>query len=75
VPVARAANTGVSGFIDAKGRILETSPIFTETHLTRTLTPGSVRTFYTTHGDVFAYVCVLVAIALMVRMPGIKSKK
>jgi apolipoprotein N-acyltransferase len=75
VPVARAANTGVSGFIDAKGRILETSPIFTETHLTRTLTPGSMRTFYTKHGDLFAYACAIAAIVLMVRMPGIKSKK
>jgi apolipoprotein N-acyltransferase len=58
VPVARAANTGISGFIDANGRILETSGIFTEAYLTRTLIPGSTKTFYTRYGDVFAWLCV-----------------
>lgn len=68
VPVARAANTGISGFIDAKGRVLETSRIFTEDVLTRTLIPGNKRTFYTKHGDVFAYACVLAAVLLMIRI-------
>ncbi len=40
VPVARAANTGVSGFIDSRGRILQTSGIFTEAYLTHQLIPG-----------------------------------
>jgi apolipoprotein N-acyltransferase len=65
VPVARAANTGVSGFIDAKGRILESSDIFTEAVLTRTLVPGSTRTFYTRYGDVFAWLCVLFTVAAL----------
>ncbi len=65
VPVARAANTGISGFIDAKGRILETSGIFTEAHLTRTLVPGTVKTLYTRFGDIFAYLCALASIFLL----------
>lgn len=69
VPIARAANTGVSGFIDAKGRILDTSTIFTEWVLTRRLTPGNVKTFYTKHGDLFAYACLIAAVILMVRIP------
>jgi apolipoprotein N-acyltransferase len=69
VPVARAANTGVSGFIDAKGRILETSNIFTEAALTRTLVPGSTKTFYTRHGDVFAWLCILEAVAAIIPWP------
>lgn len=69
VPVARAANTGVSGFIDAKGRILETSDIFTEAVLTRTLVPGTARTFYTRHGDVFAWLCVLGTILVVLFLP------
>jgi apolipoprotein N-acyltransferase len=70
VPVARAANTGVSGFIDAKGRILEASSIFTEAVMTRSLVPGSTRTFYTRSGDVFAWLCVLVAVAAVIPRPG-----
>src|SRR3970282_1354175 len=69
VPVARAANTGISGFIDAKGRVLASSRIFTAAVLTRTLTPGNKKTFYTKHGDLFAYACVLAAIVLMLRLP------
>ena len=45
VPVARAANTGISGFIDARGHILATSGIFTQAHLTRTIVPGAERPF------------------------------
>ncbi len=69
VPVARAANTGISGFIDAKGRILDTSAIFTTAHLTRTLTPRNVKTFYTKYGDVFSYLCLLACIVLLAKLP------
>ncbi len=69
VPIARAANTGISGFVDAKGRILGTSDIFTEAHLTRTLVPGSTKTFYTRYGDVFAYLCSLAGLVLLALPP------
>lgn len=59
VPVARAANTGVSGFIDSKGRILGSTNIFTQAHLTRSLIPGSAKTVYTRFGDVFSYLCLI----------------
>jgi apolipoprotein N-acyltransferase len=65
VPVARAANTGVSGFIDAQGRILDKSTIFSETYLTRRLTLGSAKTFYTRYGDVFSYLCVAASLVLL----------
>jgi apolipoprotein N-acyltransferase len=65
VPVARAANTGVSGFIDAKGNILDSSAIFTKAHLTRTLAPGGVKTFYTRYGDVFSYLCLIASLYLL----------
>lgn len=69
VPIARAANTGISGFIDAKGRILETSGIFTEAELTHRLVPGAERTFYTKYGDLFSYACVLFSLVLLARLP------
>ena len=69
VPIARAANTGISGFIDAKGRILETTDIFTEAVRTRKLSPGTNRAFYTRYGDVFAWLCVLVTVATLLPSP------
>jgi apolipoprotein N-acyltransferase len=65
VPVARAANTGISGFIDAKGRILETTDIFTEAYLTRSLSPSTKKTFYTRYGDIFSWLCLLASITLL----------
>jgi apolipoprotein N-acyltransferase len=66
VPVARAANTGVSGFIDAQGRILGTTEIFRDAHDTKELIAGGIRTFYTDWGDVFAYLCSLATLAMFI---------
>ena len=65
VPVVRAANTGISGFIDGKGHILAASDLFTETHLTADLVPGSTKSFYTRHGDLFAGACVLFTVVVL----------
>jgi len=56
---ARSANTGISGFIDPFGRIVEATPIFTEQTLQGRLQTWAPRTFYSRHGDVFAYGCVI----------------
>ncbi len=58
--VARAANTGISGFIHPDGHILTETTIFTQQAVTgsiplRTSTP----TFYTQYGDVFSWGCVI----------------
>ncbi len=74
VPIARAANTGISGFIDAKGRILAASGIFTEAYLTQTLVPGNTKTFYTRYGDIFSYACVFLSIVLLVIIPEKRVK-
>ena len=60
VAFARAANTGISGLIDPQGRILHATPIFTEGALQGAIQIGVSRTFYTRHGDLFAYGCVLI---------------
>jgi apolipoprotein N-acyltransferase len=59
---ARAANTGVSGFIDPFGRIISASPIFTQTALQAEIPIRQTKTFYSRHGDVFAYGCVLISL-------------
>jgi apolipoprotein N-acyltransferase len=55
--IARAANTGISGFIDPKGRILKQGGIFTEEAMNGTIRLPSGKTFYTLYGDVFALIC------------------
>ena len=60
VAFARAANTGISGFIDPQGRILLATTIFSEQAVTGDIPLGRTRTFYTRHGDVFAYTCAII---------------
>jgi len=65
VPVARAANTGISGFIDSRGRILAASDIFVETAMTQELTIGNENSIYTQYGDLFAYLCIFSTVLLL----------
>ena len=63
VPVIRAANTGVSAFIDVRGTIISRTGIFEKGYIkNRIETPGidSPITFYTRFGNLFAYLCALI---------------
>ncbi len=62
---ARAANTGISGFIAPDGRILQTTPIFTENSLTGAIPLRAPSTFYTRFGDMFAWACVIITTILL----------
>jgi apolipoprotein N-acyltransferase len=75
VPVARAANTGISGFIDAKGRIINKSDIFVESALTEVLSTGGNKSFYTKYGDVFAWLCIIFSVLLIMNKLIIERKK
>jgi apolipoprotein N-acyltransferase len=58
--LARAANTGVSAFIDARGRVVQETPIFERGLLVQDLPlrPAPVGgSFYARRGDVFAWSC------------------
>ena len=59
MPVVRSANTGISGFIDSKGRILKKSGIFVEATLTGEVSIGRKKSFYSRYGDIFAFICIL----------------
>jgi apolipoprotein N-acyltransferase len=63
--VARAANTGISAFIDPKGRIVQQGKLFEEEALNGTIRLMKERTFYTLYGDVFAWVCSAFTIVLL----------
>jgi apolipoprotein N-acyltransferase len=61
---ARSANTGITGAIDPFGRILQSTPIFTEEAVQATIPVWQPRTFYSRYGDVFAYGCVVICALL-----------
>jgi apolipoprotein N-acyltransferase len=63
--IARAANTGISGFIDPKGKIIEEGGIFTEEAINGTIRLMKDKTFYTLYGDVFAWVCSSFSLLLL----------
>ena len=58
VPIARAANTGISGFIHPSGQILQASEIFTKSILSGILYIKKKWSFYTQFGDLFSYLCM-----------------
>jgi apolipoprotein N-acyltransferase len=62
VAIARAANTGISGFIDPYGRILQQSEIFVDKTLTQDIPLRTTTTFYSRYGDLFARLCMLLSI-------------
>ena len=63
--VARAANTGISGIISSTGRIVTRTDIFSRHALTGEVYPENSATFYTRHGDAFAYACMIWSILLI----------
>ena len=66
VPIARAANTGISGFIDAKGRIKNKSDLFVEAVLTENLEVGAFKkSFYSKYGDLFSFLCIIISIIVI----------
>ncbi len=58
-PVIRAANTGITGAIDACGRPITKSDLFTPDAKLVTVGIPAETTFYTRFGDVFSLSCVL----------------
>jgi apolipoprotein N-acyltransferase len=63
--IARAANTGITGFIDPRGKILKQGGIFTEEAMNGMIRLSKDKTFYTLHGDVFAWCCSAFSIFLL----------
>jgi apolipoprotein N-acyltransferase len=58
--IARAANTGVSAFIDGAGKARDATPIFEPAFRVADLplrADPADATFYVRHGDLFAYAC------------------
>jgi apolipoprotein N-acyltransferase len=67
-PLVRAANTGISGFIDSSGRIIASSGLFSRQVLTKSITTDHTLSFYTKYGDLFSYLCIVISIVLTVNL-------
>lgn len=70
VPFVRADSNGLSQIVDARGRILAQSPLFTPDVLVADVALGDGRgTFFTRFGDWLAYACLaVVCISLLLRL-------
>ena len=70
VAIVRSATTGVSGFIDPDGEIVDRirdgdgNDLFVSGILARDVPLSNEKTFYTMHGDIFAYVVMGLAVLI-----------
>jgi apolipoprotein N-acyltransferase len=69
--LVRAANTGISGFIDPAGRITGSTPLFEDAVMTRRVPVLKELTFYTRFGDIFALACLAASTLVFL----VKSRK
>lgn len=67
-PIARAANTGISAFINAKGQILQQSEYSADAVLEGELLPGQTITFYSRWGDLIGRLSLFVLIVLLMQL-------
>jgi apolipoprotein N-acyltransferase len=71
--LARAANTGISGFVDPYGRVLQRTEIFKREIVVGEVRMLESRTIYGTIGDLFAYICAGLTLAALVSAGGIRG--
>ncbi len=67
-PLVRAANTGVTAFVDPLGRVLNQLDPFTEGFqcgVVQIPPPAAQQTFYTRHGERFSEICALVSLVAL----------
>lgn len=66
LPVARAANTGISAMIDARGRVVDSLPLGVAGHLDARLPGGLPPTLYALSGDLPGLMLILAVFGLTV---------
>ncbi|WP_432712866.1 apolipoprotein N-acyltransferase [Pedobacter sp.] len=67
--VVRSANTGISGFIDQKGNVVQKSEWWTRTALKADINLNDELTFYTKSGDLIAKLLCVAALLLALIIP------
>ena len=71
----RAANTGISAIIDPYGRVIEQSALNQQIVMHGLFEYRNDMTFYVLHGDLFAWLCTLVSVGLLVFLVARKIRK
>jgi len=62
----RVTNSGISAYIDSNGQVSDATPSFQEAVRTWTVSKTATgSTFYSRHGDVFAYGCALITLGFI----------
>jgi apolipoprotein N-acyltransferase len=65
----RDTNTGVTASIDPYGRVVATIPRKIRATLAAPYALSNETTFYTRHGDWFAYLCAIISLVALARLP------
>jgi apolipoprotein N-acyltransferase len=74
-PLVRAANSGISGFIDSKGKIINKTKLFERNYLVENIKINNNMSFYTKYGDIFAYICFVISLIFIFGNISIGGKK
>ncbi len=74
-PLIRSANSGISGFIDSKGRIIKNTKLFERTYLIENVGINNKITFYTKYGNIFAYLCIVISLIFIIGNINIGGKR
>ena len=62
----RVTNSGISGFIQSNGEVIDPTPGFQPAIRTWSVSGTAFgKTFYTRHGDLFVYACALIALGFL----------
>ncbi|MFP5298260.1 MAG: apolipoprotein N-acyltransferase [Actinomycetota bacterium] len=69
VPVVHAALTGVSGFIEPNGEVVQRSDLWETRTLVRDVAPAASVTLYARWGDYFAWLCVAGSVVVCATRP------
>ena len=72
--LVRSANTGISGFIDPVGRVIDPTDLFEDAVRTHTVPLMNEISFYSRFGDLFA-ICCLAVMALIIFANLIRNKR
>ena len=73
--LARAANTGITGFVDPYGRVLQQTEIFERAILVGDVRMLEGRTIYGRIGDLFAYICAALTLVALLFSGGIRGHR